>query len=89
MKTSEKIIKRLYEMGAIKSPNAIAISYRGSRNGSWNWAVSCGISDIGSTCSMKECLSWKRWIYCGELHEIFEYHEGQNIFFGDIVEKEN
>ena len=74
-------------MGVISSPNAIAISYRGSRNGSWNWVVSCGSFDVGSTYPMKECLSWKQWIYDGGLHEIFEYIEGKTrIGFYDKVE---
>ena len=87
MKTSEKIIKRLYDMGAIGSLNATSTSFRGSHNGSWCWSVSCG-HHVGSCSSMKECLSWKRWLYSAELQEIFEYIEGvTSVSPDDIVEK--
>ena len=49
MKTSEKIIKRLYDMGVISSLNPIVHSYHGSRNGSFSWVVSSGTHDVGST----------------------------------------
>ena len=62
MKTSEKIIQRLNKMGLIRTLNPIAHSYHGSRNGSFSWVVSDGGCDIGSTESMKECISWERWI---------------------------
>lgn len=88
MKTSEKIIKRLYAMGVISSLTPIVHSYHGSRNGSFSWVVSSGVHDIGSTESMKECLSWERWIYSSQLHEIFPYHEGNtSVFRGDVVEE--
>ena len=74
-------------MGVIDKMNPIIHSYHGSRNGSFSWAVSCGSLDVGSTESMKECLSWKRWLYSGELHEIFQYHEGITVSKGDIVEE--
>lgn len=89
MKRSEKIVKRLNDMGVINDINPLVFKHRGNRNGSFSWCVSSGVKDIGSTCSMQECLKWKRWIYSPQLYEIFEYHEGQKIFFGDIVEEEN
>lgn len=90
MKTSEKIIKRLYDMGAIDSLECIVYLHGGSRNGSFSWAISCGSRDIGSTASMKECLSWERWIYSPELYEIFPYIEGKTtVFHGDIVEEKH
>ena len=90
MKTSEKIIKRLYDMGAINSLECNVYLHRGSRNGSFSWAISCGARDIGSTESMKECLSWERWIYSPQLYEIFPYIEGKTtVFHGDIVEEKH
>lgn len=87
--TSNKIIKRLYDMGVIKSLTPIVHSYHGSRNGSWSWVVSDGCLDIGSTESMKVCLTWKRWIYSRSLHEIFPYFEGKTfVEHGDILEEE-
>ena len=85
--TSEKLVERLRKMGVISSPNPIVHSFRGSRNGSWSWVISSGSSDIGSTESMKTCLSWKRWIFSRSLHEIFEYHESDTLERGDIVEE--
>lgn len=88
MKISEKIIKRLYDMGVINSELPIVHSYHGSRNGSFSWVVSSGTKDVGSTVSMKECLEWERWIYSSNLHEIFPYIDGKTtIFQGDIVEE--
>jgi len=88
MKTSEKIIKRLYNMGAIDSLECNVHLYHGSRNGSFSWAISCGSIDIGSTESMKECLSWERWIYSPNLHEIFPYIEGKvSVCHCDIIEE--
>lgn len=50
--------------------------------------ISCGTTDIGSTESMKECLSWERWIYSPRLYEIFPYYEGKTtVFHGDIIEE--
>ena len=89
MKTSEKIIKRLYNMGAISSLECHVYLHGGSRNGSFSWTISCGVKDIGSTESMKECLSWERWIYSPNLCEIFPYIEGTTrVSHGDIVEEE-
>ena len=46
-----------------------------------------GTRDIGSTESMKECLSWERWIYSPHLSEIFPHFEGKTtVFYGDIIE---
>lgn len=90
MKTSEKITKRLYDMGVIDTLKPIIHSYHGSRNGSFCWVVSSGSIDIGSTESMKECLSWERWIYSTNLNEIFPYYEGKTpVFHGDIVEQKH
>jgi len=86
MKTSEKIIKRLYNMGVISALTPIVHSFHGSRNGSWSWVVSCGSQDIGSCYSMKECLSWKKWVYSKSLHEIFEYHSNDETSPDDIIE---
>ena len=87
MRLSEKIIKRLYAMGAINSLECKVWLYRSSRNGSFSWAISCGVIDIGSTESMKECLSWKQWIYSPYLSEIFPYFEGiTTVSPGDIIE---
>lgn len=88
MKTSEKIIQRLYKMGVITTLNPIVHSYHGSRNGSFSWVVSDGGNDIGSTESMKECLSWGKWIYSPYLNEIFPYIEGKvTVRGGDIIEE--
>lgn len=88
MKLSEQIIKRLYDMGAINSLECEVYLHRGSHNGSFSWVITCGPIDIGTTESMKECLSWERWIYSPRLHEIFPYFEGiTTIFYDDILEK--
>ena len=85
MKTSEKIIKRLYNMGLINTLTPIVHSYHGSRNGSWSWVVSCGSQDIGLCYSMKECLSWKRWVYSKSLHEIFKYVDNVSASLQDDI----
>lgn len=85
MKTSEKIVKRLREMGLIRNAHPIVRSYRGSRNGSWNWCVSDGGHDIGSIESMTICLHWKKWVYDTVLHEIFEY-TGKGDYSDCIIE---
>jgi len=88
MKTSEKIIKRLYDMGVINTLKPISHSFHGSQNGSFSWVVSSGTMDIGSTESMKECLSWDRWIYSASLPEIFPYVECvTTVTSEDIVEE--
>ena len=82
-KLSDRLVERLYNMGVISTTNPIVHSFHGSRNGSWSWCVSSGTHDVGSTESMKTCLSWKRWVYSKSLHEIFEFHEN------DVLNMEN
>ena len=89
MKRSKKIVRRLNDMGVINDINPLVFTRRGNRNGSFSWCVSSGVKDIGSSRSMQECLKWKRWIYSPQLNEIFEYHEGEKINLGEIVEEEN
>lgn len=74
-------------MGAVDSLHCIVYLHRGSRNGSFSWSISCGSTDIGSSESMKTCLSWKRWVYSPYLYEIFPYIEGvTTVTYRDIVE---
>lgn len=62
MKTSEKIIKRLYDMGAIDSLDCNVYLHRGSRNGSFSWAISCGSKAIA-------CIKEKRHYIGFELNK--------------------
>ena len=87
MKTSEKLVRRLYSMGVMESLTPIIRTSHGSRNGSWNWSISDNANDVGSMYSMKECLSFDRLIYSRCLHELFPFYEGvTTVDFGDIVE---
>lgn len=88
MKTSEKVIERLRRMGVINVEHPLVFTHRGNRWGSFSWVITSGIKDIGSSESMKTCLSWKRWIYSPNLHEIFEYVEGvTTVNYRDVVEE--
>lgn len=62
MKTSEKIIKRLYDMGAIDSLDCNVYLHRDSRNGSFSWAISCGSTAIA-------CIKEKRHYIGFELNK--------------------
>ena len=74
-------------MGLIEDPSqCLVLHHRGNRHGAFPWVVSSGIRDIGSSDNMKECLSWKRWIYNTQLCEIFPYFEGQQVRYGEILE---
>lgn len=87
MKRSDLVIKRLHAMGLIKDPSqCLVYHHRGNGQGSFSWVISSGTLDIGSTESMKECLSWSRWIYNAQLHEIFPYFDGQQVRYGEILE---
>jgi hypothetical protein len=87
MKVKEKIVKRLnkaFDLG-ITDKNPI-ICRMNSRHGGFSWVIALGRYDIGSTASMTECLSWKRWVLCLELGELFEYCENGVYSKTDIIE---
>lgn len=85
MKTIDKIVKRLRGMGFDIPDNPPYCHHM--KAGDWSWSVACGSFDIGSMCPMSECLSWKRWHYSCDLHEIFEWHEKDTVCHGDRVEE--
>lgn len=85
MKMIDKIIKRLCGMG-FNIPNNAPYCHH-MKAGDWKWSVSCGSFDIGSSYSMSECLSWKRWHYSVCFNEIFEWHPNNTIDIGDIIER--
>lgn len=88
MKIKERIVKRLnkaFDLGITdKDP---IICRMNSRHGGFSWVIALGAYDIGSTASMTECLSWKRWVLSVELGEIFEYCENGVYDKTDIIEK--
>ena len=57
-----------------------------NRHGGFSWVIAVDGYDIGSTCSITECLSWERWVLSTELNELFEYVE--NVKYGkeDLIE---
>ena len=76
MTTKEKIITRLNKAFGWEIPlDAPYMHHQKERWGSgcFSWSVARGSTDVGSSCSMTECLKWDRWIYSKSLHEIFEY----------------
>lgn len=76
MKTKEKIIKRLNEGFGFEIPYDTPWMHHQKERyggGTFSWSVAKGPIDIGSVCSMTECLKWERWIYSKSLHEIFEF----------------
>ena len=86
-KLSERIVKRMGDMGLVEPSKSLVFAHQNSRHGGVSWSVACGSFDIGCCSSMTEAIKWKRWIYSRYLHEIFEYHEGDTIDRGDIVEE--
>ncbi len=77
-------------MGLIEDPTkCLVLHHRSNRHGSFSWVISSGILDIGSSENMKECLSWKRWIYNKQLSEVFPYFEGQQVRYDEILEPSN
>lgn len=87
MKTSEKLVRRLFLMGVIDTLHPVVRTSHGSRNGCWNWSILGYATEVGSMYSMKECLSFERLIYSRYLHEIFPFYEGvTTVGYADIVE---
>ena len=89
MKLKEKIIKRLNKGFGYNIPNDTPYCHHQATfcgDGRFSWSIACGVHDIGSTSSMKECLSWKRWVLNTELHEIFEYYDNMKLTYSDVLE---
>lgn len=92
MTTKEKIIKRLNNGFGYNIPNDAPYCHHQATfcgDGRFSWSISAGAHDIGSTASMKECLSWERWVLDMELGEIFEYYENLKLTSTDLIEKQN
>ena len=92
MTTKEKIIRRLNKGFGFDIPiNAPCFHHLATfynADGRFSWVISNGSIDVGSTSSMKECLSWKRWVYNKKLNEIFEYYPNARYCSDDIIEME-
>ena len=89
MTSKEKIIKRLNDGFGMKIPNNVPYCHHQATfcaDGRWSWSISNGSHDIGSTASMKECLSWERWVLSVELGEISEYIPNAVYQNDDIIE---
>ena len=91
MKTSEKIIKRMNEAFGFDIPkNAFVTTHikrYGHNDHAFSWGISFGTHDIGSSCSMTECLKWDKWVFSPSLHEIFEYIPNSNYSSEDLIER--
>lgn len=88
----EKIIKRLNDGFGYNLPPDVKIKHhkgRMTRNlvgFSWYVYDTRVPFEVGSCCTMKECLKWKKWVIESYDEEIFEYNEKTMYEDTDYIE---
>lgn len=87
MTKKQRLIKRLNDAFSLGITDKCPFFTRmNNRQGGFSWIISIGGHDIGSTCSITECLSWKRWVLSIEMNELFEYIENDKYSKEDLIE---